>query len=325
MARLKIEAVAEVWPLREAFSISRGAKTEARVIVVTASDGRFEGRGEAVPYARYGESIDSALDDIRNVAAHVESRAQLQDVMKPGAARNAVDCALWDLEAKSAETTVAATAGVPPPGPTVTAFTISLDKPDVMAGKAAAARALPLLKLKLGGEGDAERMRAVRTARPDARLIVDANEAWTPALWSALSRAAQETGVEAIEQPFAADSDQILERLARPVPVCADESVHTTDDLARLSALYDAINIKLDKAGGLTAALALQRAARARGFRIMIGSMVATSLAVAPALLLSPGADWVDLDGPMLLSRDRDGGLRIEDGVIMPAESALWG
>ncbi len=325
MPRLKVEAIAEVWPLREAFSISRGAKTEARVIVVRASDGAFEGRGEAVPYARYGESVESALRDILKAAARIEGREQLQAVMKPGAARNAVDCALWDLEAKSAHTTAVHLAGVPTPSPVVTAFTISLDEPDVMARKATAARALPLLKLKLGGKGDAERMRAVRAARPDARLIVDANEAWTAALWEPLARAAGETGVEMIEQPFPANSDDILAGLARPVPVCADESVHTADDLPKLTGLYDAVNIKLDKAGGLTAALALQKAARDQGFRVMIGSMVATSLAVAPALLLARDADWVDLDGPLLLSRDRDGGLQIRDGVITPAESALWG
>lgn len=319
-----ITATHESWPLKEPFTISRGAKTAAEVVCVSVTDGTYTGRGEAVPYARYGESIAGALAGLHKLT-DLSTREDLLKHMPAGAARNALDCALWDLEAKRQHTSVAALAGVGALGRVLTAYTLSLDTPEIMAAKAAQARDLPLLKLKLGGAGDADRMLAVRAARPDARLIADANEAWPPDLAEALFAAAARAAVELIEQPFPADSDGVLRTISRHVPVCADESLHTRADLSRLKGLYDAINIKLDKAGGLTEALALKREAEAAGLRIMIGSMVATSLAVAPAMLLAQDAQWVDLDGPLLLARDRTPAIRIQGGVMSPPEPALWG
>lgn len=324
ISSIKITATHESWPLKEAFTISRGAKTTAEVIHVTASDGEYIGQGEAVPYPRYGESIDGALAALRTLGS-LSTRDELITLLPAGAARNALDCALFDLEAKRAQTSVAALAGVKNIGPVLTAYTLSLDTPAAMAAKAQSVRHLPLLKLKLGGEKDAERMAAVRHARPDARIIVDANEAWPIELADTLIGAAKDAGVELIEQPFAADADEALRNLQRLVPVCADESVHTREDLPRLCGLYDAINIKLDKAGGLTEAIALKRDAQAAGFGIMVGSMVATSLAVAPALLLAQGAQWVDLDGPLLLARDREPAICIENGIMSAPDPALWG
>ena len=263
--------------------------------------------------------------DINRIASAIAEHRDLVHVLKPGAALNALDCAFWDLEAKRSGKSVATLAGLPEPVTTLTAFTISLDTPDTMAAKAAEARDLPLLKLKLGGAGDAERMRAVRDARPDARLLVDANESWTPDLLAEFIAVAAACKVEVIEQPLPASADDALRSVAHAVPICADESVHTAADLDRLEDLYDAVNIKLDKAGGLTGALALSHEARRRGLRIMIGSMVATSLAVAPAMLLAAEADWIDLDGPLLLARDRQPSLRIENGMIFPPASELWG
>jgi L-alanine-DL-glutamate epimerase-like enolase superfamily enzyme len=325
MAALKIEARSEVWPLKEAFTISRGSKTAAHVVVVELGDGTHVGRGEAVPYARYGETVESVLSQIREAATGLAAHADLARRLKPGAALNALDCAFWNFESKRTGQSVAALAGIPEPVATTTAYTLSLDAPEAMAEKAAAVRDLPLLKLKLGGAGDEARMRAVRGARPDARLIVDANEAWTLANLAGLMAAAAECGVEVIEQPLPSDADQALRHVEHSVPICADESVHTAADLPRLEGLYDAVNVKLDKAGGLTGAIALVREARARNLYIMVGSMVATSLAVAPALFLAPDADWVDLDGPLLLARDRRLALRIENGRIFPPERELWG
>lgn len=326
MPKLQVDARSEVWPLKEAFTISRGSKTAAHVVVATISDGVHVGRGEAVPYARYSETVDGVLQDIRKITAKgLRGRSDLIASMAPGAARNALDCAFWDLEAKRTGTPVADLADIAGTGSVVTAFTLSLDTPEAMARKAAASPSLPLLKLKLGGAGDRERMHAVRAARPDARLIVDANEAWTIDLWPELMAAAAACGVEVIEQPLAAANDETLASLPRSVPLCADESVHVAADLPRLVGLYDAINIKLDKAGGLTGALQLKREARARGFKIMVGSMVATSLAVAPALLLAGDAEWTDLDGPLLLAQDRVPGLDMTDGVIAPLDRGLWG
>jgi L-alanine-DL-glutamate epimerase-like enolase superfamily enzyme len=325
MPALQIEARDEIWPLKEAFTIARGSKMAAHVVVVTARDGRFLGRGESVPYARYGETVESVLYQIRDAAKRCSTRAKFAASMKPGAALNAVDCALWDLESKRSGQSVSALAKLSAPAAALTAFTISLDSPDAMAGKARAAKDLPLLKLKLGGEGDDQRMRAVREARPDARLIVDANEAWSAEALPHLLSVAAECGIELIEQPLPADRDDALRGLPRVVPVCADESVHIASDLRRLDGLYNAVNIKLDKAGGLTGAIALLRAARQRGLKVMIGSMVATSLAAAPAMLLAPEADWVDLDGPLLLARDREPSLHIDAGWISPPDPRLWG
>jgi L-alanine-DL-glutamate epimerase-like enolase superfamily enzyme len=321
---LKVHASIETWPIAGQFVIARGAKREAVVVVAQVSDGTHRGRGECTPYARYGETVDGVRDAI---AAEVEvhSRAELLQRMPAGAARNALDCALWDLEAKRAGVSPARLAGLPPLHPVATAYTISLGAPEEMAARAAAARAMPLLKLKLGGAGDAERMRRVREVCPGMRLVVDANEAWTPDALPELMAVAAETGIEAIEQPLPAGADAALAEVEHRVPVCADESVHTRAGLGGLAPRYDAVNIKLDKAGGLTEALALAAAARAAGLRIMVGCMVATSLAMAPALLLAQDADWVDLDGPLLLARDRHPGLVYDGAVIHPPTPELWG
>lgn len=325
MSCIHIDARSEIWPLRDAFTISRGSKTAAHVVVVTVRDGDFIGRGEAVPYGRYGETIEGVLAQIRDAARTISTHADLARILKPGAALNALDCAIWDLEAKRTGRTVASLAGLSEPVAKLTAYTISLDTPEAMAAKAADVGNLSILKLKLGGTGDADRMRAVRRTRPDARLLVDANEAWTPAILPELMAVAAECKIEVIEQPLPASADEALRSVPHLVPICADESVHTAADLDRVTDLYDAVNVKLDKAGGLTGAIALMHEARRRGLKVMIGSMVATSLAVAPAMLLAVEADWVDLDGPLLLAHDREPPLRIEDGRIFPPEPALWG
>jgi L-alanine-DL-glutamate epimerase-like enolase superfamily enzyme len=323
---LSIAATVETWPIAGAFTIARGAKREATVIVAEVGDGTVSGRGECVPYARYGETVEGVREAILALQGRLSDRASLQTQLPAGAARNALDCALWDYEAKRGATSAAALAGLAPLRPLLTAYTISLDAPDAMAARAAAAaRAMPLLKLKLGGAGDAERLRAVRAACPDARLIADANESWTPALLPDLVAAAAAARLELIEQPLPADADAALAGTAHTVPICADESLHTRADLDRLAPRYDAVNIKLDKAGGLTEALALAAEARARGLRIMVGCMVSTSLAMAPAMLVAQGADWVDLDGPLLLTRDRTRPLRYDAALLHPPDPRLWG
>ncbi|MCS0504148.1 N-acetyl-D-Glu racemase DgcA [Ancylobacter mangrovi] len=322
-----LDAFVERFPIRGRFTIARGSKTEAVVILAELREGDVVGRGECVPYARYGESVEGVLAAVAAMAAPLAAgldRRALQERMPPGAARNALDCALWDLEAKRAGVPVHELAGLPAPEPVVTAFTISLDTPETMA-QAAAACGRPLLKLKLGMPGDAGRLAAVRAAAPGARLVVDANEGWTPGDIAENLAACAEAGVELVEQPLPAGADALLAEIARPVAVCADESVHGRDTLGRLIGRYDAINVKLDKTGGLTEALALAREAQAAGLDLMIGCMVATSLAMAPALLLSPLARFVDLDGPLLLARDREPGLRYEGSLVYPPEPALWG
>ena len=321
---LLIEATAEAWPLAKPFVIARGAKTEAHVVVARVTSDGFAGRGEAVPYARYSETVDGTLRALRAIEGPL-TRESLARLLPAGAARNALDCALWDLEAKRSGQRAWRLAGVREPKPVLTAYTLSLATAAEMADAAASVPHLPLLKLKLGGTGDPERLAAVRKARPDARLIADANEAWTPEQLVPFLQAAAAAGVELIEQPLPANDDDALAGVKRIVPVCADESAHTSAELAQLSARYDAVNIKLDKAGGLTEALAMARAAQVRGFKIMVGSMVATSLAAAPALLLAEYANWVDLDGPLLLARDREPSLAIENGWISPAMPELWG
>jgi L-Ala-D/L-Glu epimerase len=323
-AALKVQATVETWPIAGAFVISRGAKREATVVVATVSDGTHVGRGECCPYARYGETVEGVRNAIAAIST-IASRTELSQRLPAGAARNALDCALWDWEAKRAGASAASLAGVPPLRAVTTAYTISLGTPEEMAAKAAAARAMPLLKLKLGGAGDAERLIRIRAACPDTRLIADANEAWTPDLLPGLMAMAAETRIELIEQPLPAGADAALADVGRTVPVCADESLHTRAGLADLAARYDAVNIKLDKAGGLTEALALAADARAAGLRIVIGCMVATSLAMAPALLLAQTADWVDLDGPLLLARDRHPGLRYDGALVYPPTPELWG
>jgi len=318
----------ERWPIRGGFTISRGSKQEAVVVVATISDGAHQGRGECVPYARYGESVEGVVQAIEVCAPAIGQgldRVGLQDLLSAGAARNAVDCALWDLEAKRSGRSVAELAGLAPLRAVETAFTISLASPEEMAARARDASRYPLLKLKLGGDGDEVRLVAVRQAVPNARLIADANEAWRTPNLERLLAAAKAAGIELIEQPLPAGDDALLEHVARIVPLCADESAHDRASLATIARRYDAVNIKLDKTGGLTEALATAAEARRLGLKIMVGCMVATSLAMAPALLLAQDADFVDLDGPLLLERDRVPGLSYSSGTIMPAPAALWG
>src|SRR5690348_7393942 len=318
----------ERWPIAGAFTISRGSKTEAEVVVATVSAGLARGRGECVPYARYGETVDGVAAAIAALAPAVArglDRDELQRLLPPGAARNALDCALWDLAAKRAGKPVHALAGLPPPGPRVTAYTISLGAPGAMASAAAKAAARPLLKVKLGQPGDPERIRAVRAAAPRAELIVDANEGWTSASLRANLAACAAAGVTLVEQPLPADDDAALAAFPHPIPVCADESVHDRASLAALAGKYDAVNIKLDKTGGLTEALQLAAEAERLGLELMVGCMVATSLAMAPAHLVAQRARIVDLDGPLLLARDREPGLRYEDSLVYPPSPELWG
>jgi L-alanine-DL-glutamate epimerase-like enolase superfamily enzyme len=318
----------ESWPIAGRFTISRGSKTAAEVVVAEIRDGDHIGRGECVPYGRYGETIAGVIDGIerhRNALEAGLDRQQLQNELAAGAARNAIDCALWDLAAKQSGRSAAELANLPPPIAVTTAYTLSLDSVDNMAAAARANAGRPLLKLKLAGPGDLERLRAVHDNAPNSRLIIDANEAWTPVIYREIVPQLPGLAVELIEQPFPADDDGELARLDRPVPVCADESCHDRAGLDHLAGRYDAINVKLDKTGGLTEALALVRAAQAAELAVMVGCMVATSLAMAPALLLAQGARWVDLDGPLLLAGDREPGLRYDGSLVHPAGPALWG
>lgn len=314
----------EVFPLARAFTISRGSKTEAQVLTVHVTRGGVTGWGECVPYARYGETADSVAAQIAGLPTGI-TRDALQDALPAGAARNAVDCALWDLAAKQAGRRVWDLAGLRAPGPLVTAFTLSLDTPEAMRTQAAAHAARPVLKVKLGTEADMARIEAVRQGAPDAALIVDANEGWTADLYTALAPHLVRLGVRLVEQPLPAADDAALAEIARPLPVCADESCHTSADLPRLRGRYDLVNVKLDKTGGLTGALALVQAARAGGFGVMVGCMVGSSLAMAPAVLAAQGADWVDLDGPLLLARDRDVPLRYAGSTLYPPAAETWG
>jgi L-Ala-D/L-Glu epimerase / N-acetyl-D-glutamate racemase len=324
---LALSVRVERWPIAGAFTISRGAKTEALVVIAELSDGRHRGRGECVPYARYGESVEgvaAAIEAMREQLAGGLDRDKLQQVMPARAARNALDCALWDLDAKRAGRRAHELARLPAPQPVVTAYTISLGTAEEMA-RAAKAASRPLLKVKLGGAGDPARIQAVRQAAPRAELIVDANEAWQASDLAANLAACTQAGVALVEQPLPARDDSALADVARVVPVCADESVHDRASLAALVGKYDAVNIKLDKAGGLTEALALAAEAERLGFGLMVGSMVSTSLAVAPALLLAQRARVVDLDGPLLLAQDRPEGLRYDGSLVHPAAPELWG
>jgi L-alanine-DL-glutamate epimerase-like enolase superfamily enzyme len=327
LTTLKIEAKEEIFPLNHPFRISRGSRTEACVVTVSISDGQYTGRGEGVPIARYNQSVGSVLAQINSMASVSDlNRDKLQQLFGPGAVRNALDCALWDLEAKRCGKRAWELANIPIADQVETSFTISLDTPARMADAAAAAADLPILKLKLcGDDRDVARVEAVRAAAPKSRLLIDANESWSPLHYRNTVSALNELGVELIEQPFPADADDVLETLDHPIPVCADESCHTTTDLPRLKNRYEAINIKLDKTGGLTEALQLYQRARENNLKILIGCMVCTSLSIAPARLLASNADWVDLDGPLLLARDRDNGLPYRSGRIgMPARE-LWG
>jgi L-Ala-D/L-Glu epimerase len=318
----------ERWPLASAFTISRGSKTEAVVVAVELTDGAYRGRGESVPYARYGESPDgvvAAIEAMRPALTRGLDRTALQDALPAGAARNALDCAFWDLEAKRSGRRAYELAGIAAPKPLITAYTISLAEPAAMAQAAQRAADRPLLKVKLGGADDGERIAAVRRSAPNAELIVDANEGWTDDNLLPNLAACAQAGVTLIEQPLPEGRDGALARIKRPIPVCADESAHDRASLAALAGKYDAINVKLDKTGGLTEALALAAAAEKQGFRIMVGCMVGTSLAMAPALLVAQQASVVDLDGALLLAKDRPEGLRYVGSCAYPPESALWG
>jgi L-alanine-DL-glutamate epimerase-like enolase superfamily enzyme len=323
-----LDARIERWPIEGHFAISRGAKTEAVVVVAEVRQGDVTGRGECVPYPRYGETAEATLAAIMAMTDAIGrrlGREALQKAMPPCAARNALDCALLDLEAKRSGGRIWDRLGRAAPRATVTAYTISLGSPETMAAATSKAAHRSLLKIKLGGEGDGLRIAAVRQAAPNSELIVDANEAWTPANLEQNLAECAKCGVTLVEQPLPAGQDERLAHIKRPISVCADESVHDRASLSGLRDRYDAVNIKLDKTGGLTEALAMADAAVAQGFDIMVGCMVATSLAMAPALLLAGQARFVDLDGPLLLARDREGGLRYDGSLIYPPDAALWG
>jgi L-alanine-DL-glutamate epimerase-like enolase superfamily enzyme len=316
------------FPIAGTFTISRGVKTTADVVTCRIFDGDVSGWGECVPYRRYGESIESVIAEIERAGSALEDgadRETLQHIMKSGAARNAVDCALWDLEAKRSGISIADLIGWPEPKPLTTAYTISLGEPETMAAQAQKYAGLALLKVKVGTTDDESRIRAVRAAAPHAAIVLDANEGWPEETLARHLRIAAEAGIALVEQPLPAGKDAILASIERPVIVCADESVHRTADLASLRDRYDAVNIKLDKTGGLTEALAMKREAQRLGFRTMIGCMVGTSLAMAPAVLLAQDADFVDLDGPLLLARDREPGLHYEASLVFPPTAELWG
>ena len=324
----RLSITRQAWKLAQPFAISRGSRTMAEVVVAEIFDGDWRGRGECVPYPRYGESVDSvvrALEEMRGAVFSGLDRHELQNAMPPGAARNALDAAFWDLDAKRANCRAADLAGIAEMRPVVTAYTLSLDTPERMGEAAAAHRHRPLLKLKLTGDGDIDRVRAVRQAAPGTRLIVDANEGWNERHLSEVMPILAACGVELIEQPLPAEADGALARVPHPIAICADEACHTAADLDRLAGKYDAVNIKLDKAGGLTEALVLAAAARRRGFTIMVGCMIGTSLAMAPAMLVAQHAEIVDLDAPLLLASDRAQGLRYDGSTVYPPDPALWG
>ncbi len=324
----ELTVTSETWPLARPFAIARGSKTSAEPVVATIAGQGVRGRGECLPYARYGEDIDSVVETIRAMAPDIAAgmdRAALQEALPAGAARNALDCALWDFEAKKSGMPAWKLAGLAKPGPLTTAFTLGLDSPEAMGRAARAESHRPLIKIKLAGEGDLARVAAVRKAAPRVRLIVDANEGWRPEMVEPFGAALAKLGVEAIEQPLPADSDGALADLPHPVPFYADESCHDRASLDSIFGKYDGINMKLDKTGGLTEALALKREAAAAGLKIMVGCMVATSLAMAPAVLLAQDADIVDLDGPLLLARDRDNALEFAESELSPPCVALWG
>jgi L-alanine-DL-glutamate epimerase-like enolase superfamily enzyme len=325
---LSLTVRTEQWPIAGSFTISRGAKTEAVVIVAELSDGRHRGRGECVPYARYGETVMSVAAALQSVAADLAKgldRIALQSAMPAGAARNALDCAFWDLEAKRSGKPAFELAGLAVPKPLVTAYTLSIGEPQTMADAARAASTRPLLKVKLGAPGDPERIAAVRGAAPQSELIVDANEGWNAGNIAENLDACTKAGVTLIEQPLPSDNDGALASVRRSIAICADESVHDRATLPALAGRYDAINIKLDKTGGLTEALAMAAEAERLGLAIMTGCMVATSLAMAPATLVAQRARIVDLDGPLLLAKDRTDGLRYDGSLVHPPTSGLWG
>ncbi|WP_062235645.1 N-acetyl-D-Glu racemase DgcA [Aureimonas sp. N4] len=325
----RLSVTVDVFSLAKQFTIARGAKTEAVVVTCSITKGDAIGRGECVPYARYGETVDGVVEAIESLRSSLEdglTREELAKIMPPGAARNAVDCALWDLEAKISGTSASTLAGLPGLNPVDTAYTISLGSPDEMAAATRAVANRSVLKVKVGrGAEDADRMRAVRDAAPGTRLIIDANEGWTSDNLKTHLLVAASIGAFVVEQPLPAGQDDILARTPHPVPICADESVHGSGDLHTLIGRYDYVNLKLDKTGGLTEGLVFLEEARRLGFGVMVGCMVGSSLAMAPALLLAQGAELVDLDGPLLLREDRPNGLRYGGSRVFPPSPALWG
>jgi len=327
MAELKVAR--DTFQLAERFTISRGSRTEAKVITVTITDGGYSGVGECVPYARYDETLESVESTIQALQSDLRNnpdREALQQLLPAGAARNAVDCALWDLDAKRAQKPVWQLAGLTPPSALTSAYTLSLDEPEHMKIKAASNATRPLLKIKLGGgESDIARLQAVREGAPESTIIVDANEGWDRAQYESLAPVLLELGVAMVEQPFAAGDDAVLADMERPLPVCADESCHDVASLGALAGKYDMVNIKLDKTGGLTEALLLEKSAREAGFEIMVGCMIGSSLAMAPAVLVAQQARFVDLDGPLLLAEDRSVPLNFEGSVLHPPLPELWG
>jgi L-Ala-D/L-Glu epimerase len=322
---MKFECFTESWPVAGSFTIARGSKTAADVVVVKLSRNGFTGHGECVPYARYKETVPQVLAALETAREQIERGKDASALPLPYAARNALDCATLDLLCKESETPVWKKLGLAEPVAKITAFTLSLDTPDAMAAAAKAASGRSLLKLKLGRDGDIERLRAIRFAVPNARLIVDANEGWTPAILPHMLAACAETGVELVEQPLPAADDEALRGLARTILICADESAHGVESLEKLKGKYDAVNIKLDKTGGLTPALVMAKQARADGFKIMVGCMLATSLAMAPAFIVAQMADYVDLDGPLLLAKDREHAIQYDGSLMQPPPRALWG
>lgn len=324
MNEFRFDVQSESFPLAEVFTIARGSRTEARVLTVNVTQNGFTGRGECVPYSRYDETMESVTTQIQSLPDQF-GRALLQELLPSGAARNAVDCALWDLEAKTSGKRVWKLAGLPEPGPEITAFTLSLDAPERMQAAAARNAHRPLLKIKLGTPDDMPRLEAVRAGAPESRIIVDANEGWTAEVYNELAPHLIRLGVLMVEQPLPAGNDDLLAEIERPLPICADESCLDRQSLPSLKNRYDMINIKLDKAGGLTEALALRKKATAEGFEIMVGCMVGSSLAIAPAVLVAQGAKIVDLDGPLLLTEDRQHSLKFDEHGIHPPSPGLWG
>jgi L-Ala-D/L-Glu epimerase len=325
---MEIRVFSESWPIRGSFTISRGSKTAAEVVVVELTQNGITGRGECVPYARYGESVQGVIEKIESMIPAIREgldRRGLQLVLNSGAARNALDCAFWDLESKQKGLRIWEYLDVAAPQPLLTAYTLSLDTPENMQQAAEANAFRPLLKLKLAGAGDLDRVAAVRKGSPSARIIVDANEGWNEQIYRELIPELQKLGVEMIEQPLPAGDDAILASLPRPIPICADESCHDSSTLHELVGRYDMINIKLDKTGGLTEALVLREQAEAAGMKIMVGCMLASSLAMAPAFVVAQGAQVVDLDGPLLLQKDREPGFDYSDNLMHAPVVALWG
>ncbi|UXX84888.1 N-acetyl-D-Glu racemase DgcA [Roseovarius pelagicus] len=320
---MQITVTPDVFKLAQVFTISRGSRTEAKVLTVRISDGIHQGWGECVPYARYGETLESVTAQIESVSGSVD-RAGLY-ALPAGAARNALDCALWDLEAKRAGKRVWELAELPAPGPEITAYTLSLDTPAAMQAQAAKNASRPLLKIKLGTPDDMPRLEAVRAGAPDATIIVDANEGWSAEVYADLAPHLVRLGVALVEQPLPAGDDDALIGMDRPVPVCADESCHDRASLPNLKGKYDVVNIKLDKTGGLTEALELRSAALSEGYQVMVGCMIGSSLAMAPATLVAQGAMITDLDGPLLLAEDRDAPLMFDAHGVHPPSAALWG